>query len=124
MFGALRRCPATLSKGLSTTVIASRGLRTPLTHPVSALRTSTLRLGNASIAGFHHSAKWQQIAAEAHADHTSAEQAGPITEFKDLERQGLVHRNVIQTITNQMRLTSMTDVQVRTINEALSGVDV
>lgn len=91
---------------------------------MNALRVSTLRLGNASVAGFHHSAKWQQIAAEAHADSAPAEHSEPITQFKDLQKQGLVHHNVIDTIVNQMRLTTMTDVQVRTINEALSGVDV
>jgi ATP-dependent RNA helicase MSS116, mitochondrial len=48
---------------------------------------------------------------------------GPVTEFSELARRGLVHPNIINTITKQMRLTTMTDVQTRSINEALSGVD-
>ena len=51
------------------------------------------------------------------------EQEGPITEFDELAKRGLVHPNLINTITRQMRLTTMTDVQTRTINEALYGTD-
>lgn len=88
------------------------------------LRLPTSRLTNASYAGFHHSAKWQQIAA-AHADvEQSSGENGLITEFADLATQGLVHPNIINTITKQMRLTTMTEVQTRTINEALNGNDV
>lgn len=47
----------------------------------------------------------------------------PITKFKELEERGLVHRNVIRTITNEMKLETMTEVQTRTINEALKGTD-
>jgi ATP-dependent RNA helicase MSS116 len=126
MFGALRRCPASLSKTLPVVARSSNILRTPLSLPSNVLRLphQTSRLANASIAGFHHSAKWQQIAAvEAEAAEVK-DQNGPITEFQELARQGLVHPNLINTITKNMRLTTMTDVQTRTINEALSGVDV
>ncbi|MBE7182242.1 MAG: hypothetical protein INR71_13740, partial [Terriglobus roseus] len=47
----------------------------------------------------------------------------PITRFAELQSQGLVHANVIRTITEEMGLSQMTDVQTATINEALSGVD-
>ena len=126
MFGALRRCPTTLSKHLSTAAISTRVLRTPVNQASSALRIplQTSRLGNASFAGFHHSTKRQQIQAVDAEAEQATQQHAPITEFKELERQGLVHPNLINTITNQMRLTTMTDVQTRTINEALSGVDV
>lgn len=126
MFGALRRCPATLARNISTATVSSRVLRTCLSQSSTALRIplQTSRLANASFAGFHHSAKWQQIAAEEAEAEQSIKEDGPVTEFKDLATRGLVHPNLINTITKQMRLTTMTDVQTRTINEALSGVDV
>ncbi|CAO2655620.1 Nn.00g044230.m01.CDS01 [Neocucurbitaria sp. VM-36] len=123
MFGALRRCPAALSRNLPTAAISTRVLRVPLSQSSSALRLSSSRFANVSISGFHHSAKWQQTMAEAEAEEIIAEE-GPVTEFKELATRGLVHPNLVNTITNQMRLTTMTDVQARTINEALSGVDV
>lgn len=128
MFGALRRCPATLSRSLSTTAIASRALHTPLSQSSRVLRTPTSRFANVSIAGFHHSAKWQQIATQTETEQNITEDSiaedGPVTEFQELATRGLVHPNLIRTITSQMRLSTMTDVQTRTINEALSGVDV
>lgn len=131
MFGAFRRCPITLSRNLSTATLATRALRTPLSQSSPALRfpLQTARLANASVAGFHNSAKWQQVAAaEQQADHETESNApksnGPITQFQDLADKGLVHPNIIDVVTKSMRITTMTDVQTRTINEALSGVDV
>jgi ATP-dependent RNA helicase MSS116 len=118
MFGAVRRCPATLARNLAS--VSTRTLRTPLTHNSSVLRIplQSARLQNVSFAGFHNSAtRWQQEAQE------EQQSDGPVTEFKELATRGLVHPNLIRTITNQMKLTTMTDVQTRTINEALSGVD-
>lgn len=126
MFGAFRRCPTTLSRHLSTATLATRALRTPLLQSSPALRypLQTARLANASVAGFHNSAKWQQVAAaEQQADHAT-ESNGPITQFQELADKGLVHPNIIDVVTKSMRITTMTDVQTRTINEALSGVDV
>lgn len=124
MFGAVRRCPATLARNLAS--VSTRTLRTPLTHNSSVLRIplQSARLQNVSFAGFHNSAtRWQQEAQEAQEAQQSIEEDGPVTEFKELATRGLVHPNLIRTITNQMKLTTMTDVQTRTINEALSGVD-
>jgi ATP-dependent RNA helicase MSS116 len=91
---------------------------------VSGLRIPSSRFTKVTTAGFHHSTKWQQIAA-AHADtEQPIADDGPITEFHDLAARGLVHPNIINVITKSMRITTMTDVQTRTINEALSGVDV
>lgn len=74
-------------------------------------------------AAFHQSAKWRQQVATAERVDQQHGQDGPVTHFKDLASRGLVHPNVINTITKQMKLETMTDVQCRTINEALSGVD-
>jgi ATP-dependent RNA helicase MSS116 len=125
MFGAFRRCPATLSRSLSSATAASRALRLPLTRTPTTLRIPATRLANASFAGFHHSAKWQQVAAQEQTDaNEAAHGEGLVTEFQELADRGIVHPNIINTITKQMRITTMTDVQTRTINEALSGVDV
>jgi ATP-dependent RNA helicase MSS116 len=80
------------------------------------------RSANASIASFHSSSKWQQVAQEVQAEEAIAEE-GPATTFPELASRGLVHRNIVDTITRQMKIETMTDVQQRTINEALSGVD-
>jgi ATP-dependent RNA helicase MSS116 len=122
MFGALRRCPTTLSRSISTAAISSSAFRVSSFRAISALRIPSSRIANATTAGFHHSAKWQQIAAE-EAETAEASNDGPVTEFAELAKRGLVHPNLINTITKQMKLTTMTDVQTRTINEALSGVD-
>ena len=122
MFGAFRRCPATLSKSLCRATVSSNALRTPLTRTPAALRIPAARLANAAVAGFHSSAKWQQVAQEVQAEEAIAEE-GPATEFAELATRGLVHPNVVNTITKQMKIQTMTDVQQRTINEALSGVD-
>jgi ATP-dependent RNA helicase MSS116 len=123
MYGAMRRCPAMLSRSLSTAAISFKCTRTPLSQPIRARGTPS-RFTNVSTAGFHHSAKWQQIAAAEEEAGQDAPTAAPVTEFADLAVLGLVHPNIINTITKQMRLKTMTEVQTRTINEALSGNDV
>jgi ATP-dependent RNA helicase MSS116 len=122
MFGALRRCPARLSRSFATAAISSAGPRVPSFRATSALRIPSSRLAPMGAVGFHHSARWQQIAAAEQEEAGSPDE--PVTEFSELARRGLVHPAIINTITKQMRLTTMTDVQTRTINEALSGVDV
>lgn len=48
----------------------------------------------------------------------------PITEFQELEDQGLVQHEIVQAITKDMRLSTMTPVQSLTIAETLKGIDV
>jgi ATP-dependent RNA helicase MSS116 len=79
-------------------------------------------VSNVAVAAFHESAKWRQNAAVA--EQTYEANDGPVTRFADLAKRGLVHPAIIKTITDKMKLETMTDVQTRTINEALSGVDV
>jgi ATP-dependent RNA helicase MSS116 len=122
MFGALRRCPASLSRALPTAGLKATVLRTPLTGSSFVARTSPLRVNYVAVAAFHQSAMWQQIMATQEESEQVA-QDGPVTRFKDLATRGLVHPNVINTITKQMKLETMTEVQTRTINEALSGTD-
>lgn len=48
---------------------------------------------------------------------------GPLTEFKDLSTTGIIHENVVDTITKSMKLKTMTEVQSATITAALEGTD-
>lgn len=123
MFGALRRCPVTLSRGFSTATLTSRALRSSLPQAINASRILSSQFAKTSVARLHNTAKWQNLASPAEAEEIIAED-GPATEFRQLASRGLVHPNVVRTIVSQMRLTNMTDVQTRTINEALSGVDI
>lgn len=52
-----------------------------------------------------------------------ADQNGPVTKFKDLEKRGMVCRTLINTVTGKMGLETMTHVQTLTINESLKGID-
>ncbi|KAF2193789.1 DEAD-domain-containing protein [Zopfia rhizophila CBS 207.26] len=124
MFGALRRCPASLMRNLSSATLSSRALRATVSQSSPAVRRTATWVPNVAIAAFHQSATWRQVAAaEVEVDQQLGSD-GPITQFKELATHGLVHPNVINTITRQMRLETMTEVQTRTINEALSGSDV
>lgn len=122
MFSAMRRCPASLTRALSNAAYAPRTLQSTISRTSIVSRTAAPRLNTIAIASFHQSAKWQNVAAEATQE--TQEKAAPITRFADLATSGLVHPNIINTITKKMKLENMTDVQTRTINEALSGVDV
>jgi ATP-dependent RNA helicase MSS116 len=47
-----------------------------------------------------------------------------VTKFAELETSGLVHPNVVKTITRDMGLETMTEVQSATLHSALQGVDI
>ena len=47
-----------------------------------------------------------------------------LTKFQDLADQKLVCKTVIDTITKDMKLETMTEVQSMTIKETLKGIDV
>jgi len=49
--------------------------------------------------------------------------SGPVATFPDLETRGLVDPVIVDNITRGMGFTSMTEVQSKTINEALKGTD-
>lgn len=52
-----------------------------------------------------------------------AVQHGPVTKFKDLAERGMVCQTVVDTITKDMGLETMTQVQSLTMNESLKGKD-
>lgn len=110
MLASLRRCPASLPR---LTRLASNSSRHAFSaSPVRIARPSIQsKIILPTVRSFTTSPRWQE------------EQEGPITEFKELEERGLVHPSVIESITQDMQLSNMTDVQTATINEALEGRD-
>lgn len=74
-----------------------------------------------------HTARQYQSAATAAAvnatTETSEQENGLINRFEDLARYGLINETVINTITQSMKLETMTAVQSQTINEAAKGID-
>lgn len=48
----------------------------------------------------------------------------PNSKFHSLAQDGLVNDRLIRTVTNSMKIETMTDVQAKTIRETLSGDDV
>lgn len=53
-----------------------------------------------------------------------ATQHGPVTKFEDLGTRNMVCKTLVDTITRDMGLETMTQVQSLTINETLKGIDV
>ncbi|KAL9135370.1 MAG: hypothetical protein Q9175_003446, partial [Cornicularia normoerica] len=49
---------------------------------------------------------------------------GPVTKFKELAERGMVCQTVVDTITKDMGLETMTQVQTLTITESLKGLDI
>lgn len=49
---------------------------------------------------------------------------GPATKFQELLDRGLVNEAIIKPITEGMGHSTMTPVQMMTINETLKGIDV
>ena len=48
---------------------------------------------------------------------------GPVTKFKELGDRNMVCGTVVDTLTQDMRMETMTQVQSMTINESLKGID-
>lgn len=66
-------------------------------------------------------ARRQQAAAEAESSPPPTREV--FRTFEELEAADIVHPNIIRTITRDMGFSKMTDVQMATINESLTGVD-
>lgn len=100
--------------------LSSRGARVAASAEFSAAWRQSGARPTLFVSAFHQTARWRQQAAEA----VQLEDAPElITKFTELEARGMIHPNVIRTITHEMRFDSMTDVQSQTINEALKGTD-
>ncbi|OCK82302.1 DEAD-domain-containing protein [Lepidopterella palustris CBS 459.81] len=141
MLAALRRCPASLPRTLSSAGFGPRVLRSvESAHSAASLR-SAISIPNVAVAALHLTARLQQNSTayatrDQYENYGNERQSSPsaevhksapgglITTFAELEAQGLVHPNIIRTITQDMGMDTMTEVQARTINEALRGSDI
>ena len=136
MLNIVRRGPASTIPSLLFRSIPLRCIRTTQARDLQ----QCIPRGTYAIAPrpFGTSTKWKQFAAAAAAHEDEAIQSevspdaqtrqptnyGPVTQFKELAERGMVSETVIDTITRQMGLETMTHVQALTINEILKGQDV
>lgn len=71
----------------------------------------------------HNAPPTRSSASAAFQEDVPAQSEEPLREFADLAKQGLVDPTVINTI-SRMGISTMTDVQSRTLRETLKGDDV
>ncbi|EGP90947.1 unnamed protein product [Zymoseptoria tritici ST99CH_1A5] len=117
----MRRALTTCSRSLSFAISSQP---TQSFHRLSHLtRTPILRAFPAT-RSIHQSSVLRDQTASATYESTDADRNAPITKFAELETRGVIHPNVVRTITKEMDLETMTEVQAATINEALKGTDV
>ena len=145
MLNIVRRGPASTVTSLLFRSISSRCIRTTQTRDVQQCISRAAY--EISARPFGTSTKWRQVAAAATAHEDEAVQSeveqgfslneppsnaqtkrptnhGLVTKFKELAERGMVSGTVIDTLTRQMGLETMTHVQTLTINEILKGHDV
>jgi len=140
MLGAFRRCAASVPRTICSVSSAAKS-----SPSITSISSSPTRFAVArpiiSTRSFQNVARWQQQTAaraeieaeiedEVNAQHPPSDveidseaAKGPIANFSELPRKGLVHSNVIKAITN-MGIDTMTEVQTATINQALRGTDI
>ncbi|KAK5705644.1 hypothetical protein LTR17_021510 [Elasticomyces elasticus] len=115
---AFQRCTAFLPRSLSTSNTAFARNTSLQCHTLRIARPSALLSRS-----YHQTSLLRQNAA---ATRTAEDDApsGVLTRFEELETHGIVHPNVVRTLTQSMGMESMTEVQQATINEALKGTDI
>lgn len=135
MFTPLRRCPTSIRWRLISTkaaqsspLAASQTARKPSIPSTTVILPSTYRTFSSTL-HFSRNATATEPAIEAEEEYEAkADQpaATPalITKFADLDGAGLIEPTVVRTLTQKMKLETMTEVQSRTLNEALKGKDV
>lgn len=141
MLAALRRGPASISRSLQPPSTCSRYSRSILSHKI--YQSAPYPVSSSLIQCFSAQRQLGQRAAFAepegieneYRDGTHTQQPSsysqasepvhqvPITRFKELEERKLVCPTVVRTLTRDMGLDTMTQVQSLTINETLKGVD-
>ncbi|KIN08646.1 hypothetical protein OIDMADRAFT_109483 [Oidiodendron maius Zn] len=125
MFNACRRGPASLS----------RVLRAGSTLHLQSARPSTLSLITQCATKPSIESRWVHVASQLRQQATGAQsvpresvqnqqQNVAVTKFQELIDYNLVHPNVVNEITRGMGLHTMTEVQSKTINQALRGDDI
>ena len=116
---AFARCSASLPRALATpssNLFANRALRFGRVVRTSQPAFSAIR-------SIHASPFLRQTAVAAEEEENINGGQELITRFQDLEKLQIIHPNVINSITRGMGLETMTEVQSKTINEAIKGTD-
>lgn len=116
---ALQRCSASLPRSLHSISPAAT-----LTTRFLLARSTTQSIQATTIRALHQTTRSRQEAAAAESASKAEESDGEITRFEDLETRGIIHANVVRTLTREMGLETMTEVQAKTINNALKGTDI
>lgn len=124
MFNICRRGLSSTNRALGS---VSSAIRVPSTRQ-SALTSTKL-----TSARLPCEARWlhvssvlsNQAAAQQEQHHLGfgKEHTRSVTKFQELIDHGMVHRNVVESITRGMGHHTMTEVQSMTINEGLMGTD-
>ena len=145
MLTALRRGSTSIARPLlsaSTSPARIRSLRADRACQI----TPSFARPPASVRSFVASSTWYQRASEAialeeeeveaeleqevhapkppsHAQIDRAVENGPVTKFQELGDRNMVCKTVVDTLTRDMGMETMTQVQSLTINESLKGID-
>ena len=124
---ALRRCSSSLGRTITPRSSCYRYPRLlPSLSNISSLRTLSPTSAPAfSIRCFQTSTRLAQDGINATSDNAGSVQqdGGPATTFQQLGERGLIHPNLLRSLTQDMGLHTMTDIQTLTIHKGLKGVD-
>ncbi|KAF7870209.1 uncharacterized protein EAF02_009399 [Botrytis sinoallii] len=121
MFSVCRRGPASISRALRAV---------PSTIRIPSTRPSTLSLISQKTSLPVLESRWLHVSSASQLQSAATQEAAVVQEnkvinrFDELTKYGLVHPNVVNEITQTMKLETMTEVQTLTINKALQGHDI
>ncbi|KAF7895779.1 uncharacterized protein EAF01_009741 [Botrytis porri] len=121
MFSVCRRGPASISRVLRAV---------PSTIRIPSTRPSTLSLISQKTSLPVLESRWLHVSSASQLQSVATQEAAVVQEnkvinrFDELTKYGLVHQNVVNEITQTMKLETMTEVQTLTINQALQGHDI
>ncbi|PWY94047.1 DEAD-domain-containing protein [Aspergillus sclerotioniger CBS 115572] len=120
MLGAFRR------SGVVHALRASRSLLVrSTTQQPQWLASSAPAVSRTARSLYHPSPAHLSASAEAEIPQSASEEAEPkqLDRFEDLATEGLVDPKIIQTVTKNMRIETMTEVQSKTIRHTVDGND-
>lgn len=117
---AIQRCTASLPRTLSS--ISGSGNARTLQRLYAARSVAQPDADRRLI--HQTSVRRQEAAAQAAPSEFIQEGNGEISRFDELGTRGIIHQNIVHTLTKGMGMETMTEVQRRTLNEALKGDDV
>ncbi|KKK12509.1 hypothetical protein P175DRAFT_0474534 [Aspergillus ochraceoroseus IBT 24754] len=129
MLGAFRRYGVTHALRASTRTLSARSTPQRFQWASSVSTSSSSSSSYVAKSLYHPSAARFFSSTEAAVQNDTLEQGQeqknePLVKFQDLAAKGLVDPAVINSITQKMRIETMTDVQSLTIPASLTGVDV